>query len=490
MLNYWKISNINFIKIIIYFSKYELILIKMPAQTYYNSMQGVLMDEVIISAKVTEDLKKIMPFIDYASFTRIINKLTDYAEIITEGKLASLLNFNYKLNASQANLLIDFLVDIQALSKIYTIAQKGKRDLDEEFISNIFSDVNNPSSSSSYLSLRNLIENRLSHQIQQYNMNMSKSNTTLSIPLNELHGHVKTFKDLMSSNITISHKARHGFIAASLHDAYLTILNRFDWWDDKTYLKFFLNEDTTSKKDLNLITREPRLTLFEIDNNIKKVTDYLESIYLFKAKSKIAEQALNTTEKAPEIKPPKREGKTANYSDKLLMTPFGVQYGQKIDEIIESIFNADTIKNAGSISSEDMKRSATTLYQVYKALPGSLTMPQNLKMAKDMVYFLLGQDYGIKRFTEEYIYTDRKIPFVRFFPEVKDDVEEFLTRLFIIFFEEFFNSLFRIIRSLDMKQYACAFIIKRIYLHKGEDMPVFGYFLIKAIARHGKIKVD
>jgi hypothetical protein len=110
-------------------------------------------------------------------------------------------------------------------------------------------------------------------------------------------------------------------------------------------------------------------------------------------------------------------------------------------------------------------------------------------MSIDLVFYLLGQDYGIKRFTEEFIYSDRKIPFVRFFPEVKDDVEEFLTRLFIIFFEDLFSSIFRIIRSLDMKQYACAFIIKRIYLLKGEEMPVFGYFLIKAIARYGKIKV-
>lgn len=447
------------------------------------------MDQVIISEKITEELKKISPFIDYASFTRIINKLTDYAEIITEGKLASLINFNYRLNASQANMVIDLLVGIQALSKIYTIAQKGKRDLDLEFVSNIFSDVNNPGSISSYLSLRNVIENRLSHQVQQYNMNMGKSNTTMSIPLNELHGHVKTYKDLTGSNITVSHKAGHGYIAASLHDAYLTILNRFDWWNDKTYIKFFFNEDNSPKKSLNLITRETRLTLFEIDNNVKQVLDYLQSISLFKTKPKVQEQDFNLGESSSESKPSKREGHTINYSDKLLVTPFGVQYGQKIDEIIESIFNGDKIKAAVSLSSEDVKKKITTLYQVYKALPGSLSMPQNMALALDIVYYLLGQDYGIKRFTEEFIYTDRKIPFLRFFPEVKDDIEEFLTRLFIIFFEESFSSIFRIIRSLDMKQYACAFIIKRIYLVKGEEMPVFGYFLIKAIARHGKIRV-
>ncbi|HNX24135.1 MAG TPA: hypothetical protein PKG60_08795 [Spirochaetota bacterium] len=447
------------------------------------------MSEEIISEKITEDLKKISPFIDYASFTRVINKLTDYAEIITEGKLASLINFNYRLNASQANMVIDLLVDIQALSKIYAIAQKGKRDLDLEYISNIFSDVNNPGSISSYLSLRNVIENRLSHQVQQYNMNMGKNNTTMSIPLNELHGHVKTYKDLMNSNITISHKAGHGFIAASLHDAYLTILNRFDWWNDKTYIKFFFNEDNSPKKSLNLITRETRLTLFEIDNNVKKVLDYLQSISLFKTKPKVPEQDFNLSESDSDSKTLKREGHTLNYSDKLLLTPFGVQYGQKIDEIIDSIFNGEKIREAESISTEDIRKKVTTLYQVYKALPGSLAMRQNLLMAMDIVYYMLGQDYGIKKFTEEFIYIDRKIPFLRFFPEVKDDIEEFLTRLFIIFFEEVFSSIFKIIRSLDMKQYACAFIIKRIYLIKGEEMPVFGYFLIKAIARHGKIKV-
>jgi hypothetical protein len=447
------------------------------------------MDDVIISSRITEDLKKISPFIDYPSFTRIINKLTDYAEILTEGKLASLINFNYRLNASQANMVIDLLIDIQALSRIFGIAQKGKRDLDVEYISNIFSDVNNPASTSSYISLRNVIENRLSHQVQQYNMNMSKSNTTMSIPVNELHGHVKTFKDLMSSNITISHKARHGFIAASLHDAYLTILNRFDWWDDKTYIKFFFNEDSSSKKNLNIITREIRLTLFEIDDNIKKVTEYFQNIYLFKTKPKVTEQDFDYAGNDKDLKPAKREGHNINFSDKLLVTPFGIQYGQKIDEILDSIFNGEKIKEIQMMNSEEIRRMTSTLYQVYKALPGSLAMPQNLKMSIDLVFYLLGQDYGIKRFTEEYIYSDRKIPFVRFFPEVKDDVEEFLTRLFIIFFEDIFSSIFRIIRSLDMKQYACAFIIKRIYLIKGEEMPVFGYFLIKAIARHGKIKV-
>jgi hypothetical protein len=447
------------------------------------------MNEVIINSKITEDLRKVSSFIDYPSFIRIINKLTDFGEIITEGKLASLINFNYRLNASQSSLVTELLVDVQALSTIYAIAQKGKRVLDVEFISNIFSDVNNPSTISSYLSIRTVIENRLNHQIQQYNMNMSKSNTTMAIPVNELHGHVKTFKDLMNSSITISHKARHGFITASLHDAYLTIMNRFDWWNDKTYQKFFFNDDNSPKKSLNLITRETRLTLFEIDVNIKKVMEYFENLSLVKTRQKVQEKDLDFAENDSSVKIYKKESGTAHHQDKLLMTPFGAQYGQKIDEIIESIFNDERIKHTILKHTDGIRHIVIPLFSIYKTLEDPVNVQRNINDLMDMVYYLLGQEYGIKKFTEENIYSDRKIPFMRYFSDIKADVEDFLMRIFIIFFEESFSPVFRIIRSLDMKQYACAFIIKRIYMIKGEEIPVFGYFLIKAIARHGKIKV-
>jgi hypothetical protein len=53
-------------------------------------------------------------------------------------------------------------------------------------------------------------------------MNMGKTNTTQSMPINELRGHVKTYIDLNNSNVTVSSRAQHGYIAASLHDAYIT----------------------------------------------------------------------------------------------------------------------------------------------------------------------------------------------------------------------------------------------------------------------------
>jgi len=445
------------------------------------------MDEVIINAKITNDLKEISSFIDYTSFNRIVNKLTDYGEILTEGKLAGVINFNYRLNASQANMVINLLVEVQAISKIYGIAQKGKRDLDVEYISNIFSDINNPASSPSFSSIRNVLENRLNSQIQLYNTNMNKSNSTTPISINEIYGHVQTFGEHMIDNLSPSHKVRHGYIMGALHDSYVIILNRFNWWNDKAYLKFFFNDDNTSKKSLNLITKEPRLTLFEIGNNIQKILEFFKNISIFKIKKKdqdVDENPDNAEEKPLKENTVKKElPVTGSYSDKLLSTPFGIQYGQKIDENIKSLFSGDVPNN-----NEDIKKIIQSLYQAYKQNVNSINSEKNKTSSVLAVNYLLQQDYGLKKFAEEFIYQDRKILFSKFFAENKDGIEEFLIALFIIFFEERFNVVFRIVKSLDMKQYACAFIIKRIYIIEGENLPVFGYFLIKAIARYGKIK--
>jgi hypothetical protein len=444
------------------------------------------MDEFVISKEVANKLKSITPFIDYNTISRIFNKLTDYAEVITEGKLSGIINFNYSLNSIQTNMIIDLLLEIQALSRIYVIAQKGKRDLEGEFLSNIFSDPNNPGAISSYISLRTMLENRLNHQVQQYNMNMNKSNTTMSIPINELHGHVKTYRDLSSGNITVSHKAQHGYVAASLHDAYLTILNRTDWWDDRTYMKYFFNEDDSSRRNLNLVTRAERLSLFLIHNNMKAVLNYFQELAAarLRARQAEAEEAME----ARAVENVRNDESSIKFSDKLLMTPFGKQYGARIDAIIVDIFSSGRI-TALDKDEDGIRTLVASLYQVYKALPQSLSMNQNIDMCMSLVYYLLGMDFGIKKFTEIFIYNDKRVPFSRFFPEVKDDVDEFLTRVFIVFFEQSFSTIFRIVKSLDMKQYACAFIIKRIYLIKGEELPTFGFFLIKAIARYGKIKV-
>jgi len=445
------------------------------------------MNEIIINSRITDMLKKMAPFVDYASFSKIVNKLTDYAEILTEGKLSGIINHNFRMNSTQTNMVIDLLCTMQGLSRIYDIAQKGKRDLEEEYISNIFPDGSNPATSSSYISIRNTLENRLNNQVQQYNMNMNKSNTTMAIPVNELHGHVKTYKDLSLNNVTMSHKAQHGYIAASLHDAYLTIQNRTDWWDDRTYMKYFFNEDDATKRNLNLLTREPRLSLFEIGNNIKKVLNYFNDINL--AKFKITQETAEAERIQAEENRIQHNDHTSKYSDKLLMTPFGKQYGSKIDSIINNIFSTERLSEWESGNDTVIESMAKSLYHVYLTLPGSLIVDPNKRKAIDLVNFLLSRDYGLKKFIEKYLHIDRKVPFSRFYTENRDSAEDFITTIFNVFFEDSFSSLFRIIRSLDMKQYACAFIIKRIYITRGEELPIFGFFLIKAIARNGKIKV-
>jgi len=441
---------------------------------------GNNMEEIIINEKTTELLVKITPFMDYTRMSRIVNKLTDYAEPLMEGKLSGIINFNYSLNSSQTNMVIDLLIEIQALSRIYSIAQKGKRDLEPEYISNIFSDVTNPANISSYLSIRTLLENRLNHQVQQYNINMNKSNTTLAIPINELRGHVKTYRDLMDSNVTISHKAQHGFVAASLHDAYLIILNRRDWWDDRTYMKYFFNEDEPSKRNITLISRVERLTLKEIDENVKRILAYFQEVAAQRLKVKSSEE-FQVREKEAETT---YEKSSKIFTDKLMLTPFGRQYGEKIDSILKDIFDTPS----PSLSEEEVRAIAEKLYHVYKTLPSSLNLPENIAMCENLAYFLLSSDMGLKKFAETFIYNDRRISFSKFFTEKRDELDDFATKIFVAFFEYKFSSLFRIIKSLDMKQYACAFIIKRIYILKGEDLSTFGFFLIKAIAKFGKIK--
>jgi len=440
------------------------------------------MENMIINDRITSELEKIKSFVDYGMINKIINKLTDYAEILTDGKLSAIVNYSYSLNSSQTNMVIDLLVEMQAISKIYIIAQKGKRDLEEEYFSNIFSDFNIPENISAYISIRNMMENRLSHQVQQYNMNMNKSNTTMAMPINELHGHVKTMKQIAKSSVVLSHKAQHGYIAASLHDAYVRILNRADWWDDKTYMKYFFNEDDTAKRKLNLIGRTERFSLIEVADNISRVLQFFEQA----EKDRLVQVSAADEENK---KSGARDQRSVNYSDKLMVTPFGKRYGTRIDQLIDNIFDKNRLTEVAGIPEFELTEKVQSIYQIYKTFPGSLGAGQCLQDILVVVDYLLTQDFSPKKFTELYLFLDRKNSFQRYYTYMKNEIEDFITEIFVVYFASRFSSLFKIIRSLDMKQYACAFIIKRIYLKQGEGLTTYGYFLIKSISRFGKIKV-
>lgn len=446
--------------------------------------------EIIVNSNSLLD--EVSEYIDLASFNRIINKLTDYAEILTEGKIAGLINFNFTLNSAQTNKVIEVLLNIQAVSRIYIMALKGSRDLESEYVSNIISDVAAPENISAYLSLRNLMENRLSSQVQLYNMSMSKMNTTMTMPLNELRGHVKTYQDLTSNQIMVSDKAQHGMIAASLHDAYIILLNKTEYWSDKTYMKFFFNDDDASRHDRLLTNRENRLTLFHIKTNIDDVKTRLTQI----AASKLTQEREYLQEKREQQREREEalaaertaDTRSRTFTDRMLATPFGKQYGTKIDAILGDIFSSKKEARSKNTPDERIRDTASPLFELYL---NSAKMDEYRSEAAAIVEYLLFQDYSIKTMAEKLLHNSRKETFVKFYTESNRlHIEAFLTSIFTVYFYDRFEPIFRIIKSLDMKKFACAYIVKRIYLSKGENITNFGFFLIRTISKLGGIKIQ
>ncbi len=434
-------------------------------------------------------LDEILNFIDYNVFNKIINKLTDYAEILNEGKISGLINFNYRLNSHQTSMVVKLLESIQAITRIYNVALKGSKDLEVEYISLIFSDFENPEGISSFINLKNVLENRLTHQVQQYNVNMAKNNTTLAIPLNELRGHVKSFMDLSEMGLAISTKAQHGIIAASLHDAYSTMLNRHDFYNDRTYIKFFFNEDDISKKKVLLLKRAPRLSIHDIGVRVRETLDRFHAVMYNKMQTtrETAREAVQAeTAPGPDFAP--HHPRSETFTDRMMMTPFGRQYGGMIDRTISAIFEPEGHASLRDIPEESIKEKTALLFQSFKL------RTDMAKFAAEAVYvasYLLVQDYGVKTFAEKFLYYDRKESFSKFYSgQNQEQIEQFLTMMFTIFFEESFSALFKIIKSMDMKKFACAFIIKRIYLREGENLSNFGFYFIRVIARIGNIKAQ
>jgi len=442
-------------------------------------------DSMLQDRKIKNKLEVISEFTDYQSLQKIINKLTDYSEVIPEGKLSGIINYNFNLNSSQTDQIIELLVETRGLSRIYNLALKGSRDLESEYISNIFTDTITPYNSSSYISLRNIIENRLNHQIQQYNMNMSKNNTTMAMPINELKGHVKTYDDLSENNIAVSTKAQHGVISASLHDAYVIILNRPEWWDDRTYMKYFFNETDPSKEHLLITTKKDTPSLQEIETEIKKVMNEM-NIMAIEAEQKSVFTSDSVIDDTPLVKD-KREKIPKEFNDKMMNTPFGKQYGNRVDEIILELFDEEKER----IDEEELKVPINELFISFRGNPESLQSSFISATLDKVGQNLLFSQLNIKSFAEFFIHSDKKESFTNFYTEeVKKLISDFLNCLYFSFFEMKFASVFRIIKSSELRKFACAFIIKRIYLIEGENITTFGYFFIKSIGRSGKIKVS
>jgi len=435
--------------------------------------------------KIYDAITEISEFTDDTVFNKIINKLTDYAEILNVKKISSIINYNYKLSMSQINMVINLLTEIQAITKIYNIALKGSKDLEAEYTSNIFSDTTHPENISSYLSLRNQVENRLNHQIQQYNMNMGKTNAATAMPLNELRGHLKTYTDLNADSLSVSAKAQHGMIAVSLHDAYIILMNQAGYANNKTYMKFFFNDSSTKNMGQLLVSKNQRLSLDEIKNNIEVVLNRFTEITNSQEASKDHEpvkEDFNAEEIAPKIQ------MALPQNDRMLMTPFGKQYGTKIDSILNEIFSSTENSENNDDLYISIKDKTVSLYELFNNAESITEYREDIN---EVIDYLLMQNYDIKVFAEKLLYINKKEPFSKFYSgENKNNIVQFLSQIFTVYFNDKFSPIFRIIKSLDLRKFACAFIMKRIYLTHGENITNFGFFFIKTVAKEGGIKTD
>jgi hypothetical protein len=284
--------------------------------------------------------------------------------------------------------------------------------------------------------------------------------------------------------LAISTKAQHGIIAASLHDAYSTLLNRQEFWNDKTYMKFFFNEDDISRRKVLLLKKERRLTVREIGSKVSEALDQFHAIMYSRMQTARETAAQAESSQEQDLFP--RVTRSETFTDRMLMTPFGRQYGGLIDKIITGIFDPAKRANLNAIPEEAIKEKIVILFQAYKLRSDMSKLSGEVQYAVD---YLLLQDYGIKTFAEKFLYFDRKETFSKFYSgQNQEQIELFLTQVFIHYFEENFSTLFKIIKSMDMKKFACAFIIKRIYLREGESLTNFGFFFIRVIAKVGGIR--
>ena len=311
---------------------------------------------------------------------------------------------------------------------------------------------------------------------------MSKNNTSLAMPINELRGHAKTFFELSKNNLSVSTKAQHGIIAASLHDAYITILNRNDFWQDRTYMKYFFNEDDQSKRNYYILSKKARFTLQGIQNRVAwsiNELDKTRSLQVEETKNKEHLEETYVIESDEENNQFKRPDGSL---DKMLLTPFGRQYGTRIDSVITDIF----------LDEEDFTFDENAfLDKIYPLFQRYSDFDSISHESGGLIVYLgdiiLHHDITLKLFAEKYLYNNKSELFARFYTSNKEKIEAFILDLLAAYFEEKFRSIFRIIKSTEMKKFACAFIIKRIYLFKGDGLTQFGYFMIKTVARYGGI---
>ncbi|MCL2025315.1 MAG: hypothetical protein FWG92_00725 [Leptospirales bacterium] len=451
-----------------------------------------------IGQDAKSSMNKIVSFSSQTMLAKIVNKLTDYTDILSESKLSTIINYNYNLTGDQIKTVIKFLVNSRALSCIYMIAQKGSKDFAHEYVSNVFSNPEHHEHSQSYLSLRNTMELRLTQQTQQFNINMGISNIGKSMPLTTLRSHVKMHDKAVETFSVVPPKVQHGYIAASLHDAYVTLIPRIDFWNDKTYMKFFFSDKTMEDKNMLLTLRQEKKSILKINKDLNDLLNgfdnYKYDMAMLREETSLEDNTRNiiaddssydeTLALKLERKFPTSLVNLSN--DPTMQTPFGKQYGAKINSIISNICSEAAKQKL------DMDAATSLLCDMFNRFcddKSSITIEGHGEFIIQIVDFILFIDTDVKNFSEVFLYRNRKESFSKFFQLNSSAIDAFFSVIFGIYFQERFKPVLKFIKTDDMMTFACAFIVKRIYIMFGDAIALFGFFLIKAVASAGKVQI-
>jgi hypothetical protein len=112
--------------------------------------------------------------------------------------------------------------------------------------------------------------------------------------------------------------------------------NRSDFWNDKTYIKFFFNEDDNERRHQLIVTHEQRQSLLQISRNINEITGSFDKI----RKEREEAKAPSLPGESPEpARLQKREEQAQPFSDPAMATPS------------QAVWKQDQLHNSGHVQS-------------------------------------------------------------------------------------------------------------------------------------------
>ena len=188
---------------------------------------------------------------------------------------------------------------------------------------------------------------------------------------------------------------------------------------------------------------------------------------------------------APRVKK-KLPPSASQTNDPTMQTPFGKQYGVKVNSIINDICSK---ADKQVIDTETTASILCDMYNGFYSNNSSITLEEHGEQIMEVIDSIIFVDTDIMSFSELFLYRNRKESFPKFFQLNSSAIDAFFSVIFKIYFQERFKPFLKFIKTDEMMTFTCAFIIKRIYIMFGDAITIFGFFLIKAVAAAGKVQI-